>query len=739
MINNNSFRVLNYLVRTGIWSRVDKLSIIKHLILDVDSIVVYLYRYCINKHVQRQKSILKNQQANLYEITLINYVEFCEYIEQLFNYFDEHNIEPILVYEGKLMEAPLFGLIPSQFDSNVKIVNNLIGLNNYYDKNVTKLNNIQSNNFSNYYIDNHLAAPNLAFNIFKFIIKNRQKVRLTTKNKIEPYKVYQAYYSSYPVLAKLARDFKCPVITNNAEFILMDVRAGFILFDSFWPDYIESKRNTNSIIAAKDKTPIKSPLVDGSSKIKLHFNYLFTQQHPGLNAPLSLNYFPLTISEFMIKYYSSLKKMKIFDNQLNIKDLKKLSQTISHNHIIHSNSDDNKRLAYENHHLSANIIDMVTNFLCGKSMRSIGNFIRSEAVLSKTNLDEDFRELFNYYSVSFDFKTRLRFILKYTDNNTELKYINWCLTSRECTADFLLDLLTCSLGRLASVNYNRFMQLEDTSTLNSTHSLLNNVKKTLMSLFSSNKVYNSDCSISFSKQESNNLTRYSTASLTTVDRSKSKLIEYTLETTHDNSKFDLVKKRLSFDIISSRKVNKTDSIEFINSIFNTKNLVEIYDKKIINLCNKFALNSHKKQELAIILNLFDFSYNVASKNDNHFSETYAKLKNHFQIAIANLYLCHIEKKHNDLFNLNQLIIKHNLSLLVNNKIVTDMKEGYLDISKQIKHLIELLNKTIEAYFELNAFFEYPFPELNIHHYYNPVLLYNFTFLSYNNNKALIKF
>lgn len=781
MVNDSAVSILGYLVRTGIWASNNSLMRFKRVVIDVDSLIGFLYKHCVSEHMRRQRSIIStNQLPDLYSATLVNYVEFARHVKQFFDYLAEHNIRPILVYEGKFMEAPLFGLTAAKFKWNAQRMAELLGaVKNYEKQNNGNTKRDQTN------IIDQLSRPNLALNIFKSIVNIRRKAGADIQ-------VYQAFYSSYPVLAKLARDFSCPVLTNNGDFIIMDVRAGFVLIEEFWFQQVElenlvtrdkhgqsnssfdgaqAQRSPRSVIKSASSGRTKSAGGTVYAISKFHLNSLFLRQHPGLNARLAINLFPLSMVDFVTKYSASLKRLKVYDIEFKEKDF-------ASSHKLGA------KQIYESHHLAARRLEMAVRFLAGKTVELLGNFIRGEATRTNTSFDEDYLHLTNYYSVAFEFKNRLRFILKYLSDPYQLNYIEWCLVNRECSSDFLLALLCCSIGHLASVSYNRWLQFEDLDCKHSAYSLLNRSKSMLMSLFSSNKSHQSEHSISISKrpEQEETVTRYPTAALTLVDRDKSKLVEHAITTTHEDSQLNAIRDKLQLGILAKkRQANKQDCVKFINLAFKCSNLTQM-PAKLELLVKKYLIKDehHIRNELAIVRSLYRSSFLEASLGDNQFKANYSKIDHHFELAIESHYIflnqILSKQKHKELLALTNLINKQDFENVCNQSDVDEPavakksnaslhetkaaksprkknspKEGLSKsvksttsnghnqvTSKQIRHLIELLNGSLEAYCELNAFFDYPLPRLNLHLHYNPILIYNLTLYSFNTNKLVLQ-
>lgn len=768
--------VLNSLVRSRMWSKRDSLLKFRRIVLDVDSVVDFLYRMCIDNHIKRQKSTLPSSQMipDLYSATIVDYREFSRYVVQLFDFFSDHAIEPVLVYEGKFMEAPLFGLLAAGFTKNTQKVVELIANINDYDQHHQKLSSIPLNQ--------HMR-PNLALNIFKTIVN----LRRAKQQRYEIY-VHQAFYSSYPKMVQLARDYKCPVLTNNCDFIIMDVRAGFVLFDDFWHQHIElhdlATRNSKSSSGSSKKN--KSPHAQPASKIKsvslkgknnkspgtkleeelpfigsdFHYNILFLHQHPGLNANLAISLFPLTTVDFVVRHSKSLKKLKVYPSiEFKEKDFLQPTKLESKNQ---------ERTMYKRHQMAANRLEMALTFLTARSVGMLGNLIRGEATRTNSSFDVDFRQLFYYYAAAHEFKQRLRTILKYMDDVYELNYIEQCLTNRECSGDYLLNILCVSIGHLASVNYNRFIQFEDLQTKHSAYSVLNRSKSMLMSLFCDNKTHKSENSISNNVQKLETITRYPEASLTIIDRQYSKLTEQTVTTTHENVTLDSLRPKLQLVNLSRGHVNKLDCVAFINLIFQSSDITKLAKKiesSLSNLTNELQNEKQLKLEVAIFHALFQSATQHASRDDKYFtSASYSTLIHHFEIALVNHFLFY--HSHSNIANNNKAHLSDLIKLVkrqsldttarpalltattdhhTKKKVKQTSKQSLIDNnveSKQVRQLIELLNSSVELYTELNSFFSYPLPKLALHQTYNPVLIYNLT--AYANShlasdKALIKF
>lgn len=508
----------------------------------------------------------------------------------------------------------------------------------------------------------------------------------------------------------------------------------------------------------------------------------YLRQHPGLNAALALQLFPLTSGEMIVTHSKSLLKLKIYDKEYKEKDLVGATNEAG-------------QLAGKRYQDAAARIEQVLTFLCGKNHDVLAGLIRGEAFRLKSTFDSDYRELFNYYSVCYDFKNRLKFVLRQrlaSEAPQAAQYIESCLLNRESSADYLLSLLCCSIGRLASVDYNKSLEFEDLNTKRSAHSMLDSGKILLMSLLSENKRHKAEHSVSLSSKQREKLSsRCSMASLTVIDRDQSRLTERTLPTVHeDDKKLNSLGVAMTRAQLLQGKVNKSDSIKLINFAFKTRDLSKLdprHEKQIgkilamdSRLCSSFTA------ELAVMLSLFHYCLQVASDGDQYFKSSYlTEICAHFELGLVNahLYMASKYSKSKEMASLILLVNKHNLENVAtvvaketnepsltrssssssnskrassqpgrtqkkpesptssSSKVTKNNSRDSRRASKQLRHLIELLNVSLEAYYELNCLLNYPSAKLNAHINYNPILIHNLSLFSYNNpnNKILFKY
>lgn len=741
-MSSDSIEILSKLVRTGLWSKPGDISNFKKYVVDVDSLVTFLYRLCVSDHIKKLKKICPNSRLDLNSATLVNYTQYSGYVAKFFNHLRDQQVQELhLVYQGKFMEAPLFGLLAAQFKRNTQKVRDAVSIID--DNNKNKTNSIVD-------APKHMSRPNLALNIFKLLVKEIRKQKSASGISLH---IYQAFYSAYPLMTKLARDLRCPVITNNGDFILMDVRAGFLFIDEIWSTYIadgpnfsqsskgqSSKLKSTSVSSIKIHANKRSSSTSGVGNLSFHHNILFIRQHPGLTNQLSVRLYPLTTIDFVVTHSKSLKHLGVYD--ANYKD----EDFITKGYKIMASSESAKneldKRAFRRHHKAAERLELALRFCCCKNVSLLGNLFRSEALRTSSSIDDDFLFILQNYMVAFRFKERLRFVLKNLSDPQGLNFIESLLTSRESTADFLLDILATSIGHLASVNYNRFIQFEDLGTKNSPHSLLSVVKSAMMSLFGDNKTHRSEHSKSLSNKQPDTATRYANAQLTIVDREGKELVERTIDTTRGNDKLGALRGKLHLSHLANNSVSSKCRVQFINQVFHSTDMTKV-GGKVGNATLEIISNEKLRVELAIVLSLFRFAYSTAQQGDSYFKKTYSSLAHMFEVAIFNhfRYLSETrtttkssEKKDNKHKKLVDLIGKHDF---VN--IAAAAKSA--DSPKLIRHLIELLGASIEGFIELNSYLNYPLPELELHKNYNPILLYNLTLYLYQHpdNKILVTF
>lgn len=632
------------LVRSGLWSGRDNLCRYKHVILDADSIAAHLYRLCVADQVRRQRCIIStNQIPDLYSASLVNYSDYCGRIEQLFMFISDHNIEPIVVYSGKThLEPNFYGLIAGEQASNTQKVNYRLSSLINYDHKQSSSSDIQ------------LDLPPLAMNLFKLTF-NTSKILSPAKCM-----AYQAYYSSFPLMAKLARDFKCPVLTNEFDFLLMDVRAGFILFDDFWLHHVELHHLATTAVISKEQNSVikmetrklvspKSSTGGGSCSpmtigCTFHYNKLFLRQHPGLTPETALYLFPLTNVDFVTCYAAQLKKVRIYDLHYN-RQQDYLFRPLA------SGSDPPRKnkLAYGKYHKAAKRLELALNYLCGQESIVLENFIKGDPSIRSrvTGFGADFRFMVSKYAVAHDFRQRLKFILKKSpfasqkDSDKQLDHVQECLTRRECTSGYLIDVLLCSLGRTSTKSFNISLAYEDLKTSRSAQSVGDRSRSMLMNLFSPLPPP--------SKQ--NNRPQWSTgkpARLLRVDRALSKMAEIVVDNLSDceGSKLEELREPLKLAKLSSNSKAATDpgnkmsaAAKFINQAFMTTDLRQLPKKLDDALTSGVALAKDLRVELAIVWWVFKFCLqNACRAGDNYFKRAYSKVGRDFELALVNHYI-----------------------------------------------------------------------------------------------------
>lgn len=659
-----SIEVLRKLVKTGIWSFNDNVLRFKHLVLDVESVVEFIYRLCIKNHLKRSKTSAND--AMTVWATLIDYTEFSCSIRILLQFFRKHRIHLLLIYRGRYMEAPLYGLIPAQFARNNKKVSKLIG-NLKLDK--------KGCNPDNW------PRSHLAMIIFKKIV--RKEIRDNSNIFLTP---IQAYYSQFPTMTKLARDFKCPVLTNEGEFILYDVKAGFLMFDEFWSKYIDSK-NTSS--------PRTSLVM-----CKFNYNHSFLRQHPGATPYLALNIFPLVFPDFIDAYSKSLQRLNVINKA--------------------SSSMNTTRNYFEAYHRAADRLDDTIRFLCGRNHFTLSSLLRGESERFKNELDETYTNLLSYYTCAFEFKYRLRQIT-HLHEPLELNYIEWCLINRECTANCLLNILVSSCGNLATVSHNHYLQFEDTRMKHSALSIMNRIMQTIMELTYIDKSNHNDNINSVSKSKD---TR-EPGSITIMDRFRGELMERTLTRGLKDPEFLHLSPKIQFPMIAKNSIKVSDSIRLISIVFKTLDLTSL-PRIISNKVLKKVKGIPKDilQELSILINLLQFSLSQAAEDDQTFSKSRVKISEAIEEALVDLYLysCNmIDPKSKEIVSRFRF------------KDVVHKREANEE-SLYVRHSIELLSSSLSAYCELNSFLNYPLNQLRLYDYYNPIMLYNLT-LYFLHNKT----
>lgn len=731
-------RCLTFLVKQNLWADEPNLNFnYKNIVVDADNLVTFVYRRCFLSHIKRRKFA-----KDLHASSVINYTEFTTYINSLLDLFLDKGISIHLVYQGKFIEAPLFNLLPAKFEDNTlrtkhRIRENLVAnkLLSTIDENT--LNPTNDDTQSERFVDS-INRPNLALNIFKSLIRDK-----VTKDKAKIIG-HQAYYHSGPILSKLACTYSCPVLTGDGDFILYDVRHGFMLLTDFWRVNIEETRSRSK--NSKENTIKFTP----------HYHKAFLKQHPGLNSTLSLYIFPLLSSDFELKYAESLIRLGVFKRVYHKKhyEAPDSSVILSQSKTSISTTKNSQRTY---HHTEAERLELVCRYLCSADTKWIAMKFTSEAFRTKAAIDKDFRGLWSWYSVAFGFKEQLRNVARgYSVIDRQcviLNYIEWCVANRESSCQFLLDIICCSIGKFNLVTYNTRLQFEDLDLKQSAHSSLDRSKLILMRLLSY-----SDLDISTTKSASKkNASRVKeqsisesgiNGSLTICDREYGKISQRKLtvgELIEDKTNFiesniqEMCFSRIAYGIVDQKK--RLALIRFV-LLGNSNNaalseLPKLLKHDLDRLGIK--LNHLEELELSTALALFDYQARIVISHESSYVKM--DIADKFRDALVCSYLYTLFSDTNNTPSNNSAL--HNLINEINEKqlAINTMKttSKTSSLTRQVRHLIELQNTAFEMYFEFNSVLNYPLHRIHLYSYYNPILIYNLSILYLFTNTAIYNY
>lgn len=667
------------LIRSGMWSARDNLCRHRHLIVDADSVALHLFRYCVADHMRRQKSILStNQMVDLYSASIVNYADYCRRIGQLFRFLADHHIEPVLVYSGlRNLESHLYSSpVASGTASSKQQVSYRLSALISYDKERT--------------IDTQsINLPPLAMSLFKMTVNNNTNTNTNTAGRTRKMiETHQAYYSSFSLMTKLARDFGCPVLTNECDFLLMDTRAGFILFDELWLHHIElhnlatsqtaAATAANASESAQSRSRItqhhssKTSSADASSSTRLsvrfYYNHLFLRQHPGLTAETCLYLFPLTSVDFVTTYASQLKKIRLYDSLYQRQDFLARPIAAATTTTTTTTTTDNSFALrrnsgiYQQYHKAAKRLELALNYVCGKEAIVLENLIKGDQTIGSrgTGFGADFRHLVAKYAVSYSFTQRLQFVLgkaggvHFSANAAKQlgPYIQECLTRRECSANYLLELIYCCVGRLVCRSYNYSLAFEDLNCKRSANSIgQDRAKSMLMSLLNPPPLQPPTSGAGGALRSRVSVQKRS--GLIRVDREGSKMAELLVDNVSDcgGAQLESLREPLRLAKLASTggssgtdQTNRLSAAtKFINQAFMATgaDMRQLPEKLEAQLNERFKLTKEIRLELAIVRSAFRFCLQKASSGDSYFKRTYSatKIGHDFELALVNYYIC----------------------------------------------------------------------------------------------------
>uniref|UniRef100_A0A6G1SH69 Protein asteroid 1 n=1 Tax=Aceria tosichella TaxID=561515 RepID=A0A6G1SH69_9ACAR len=168
------------------------------LVIDANNLLCLLYtRTCLDRNSDQHRN-------DIYGGDLVFY---AQNVKEFFESLDKCKITPILVFDGSVIgKAALKEFVASKE-------------NEVYQRGLERFNRAKTaDEFS---FDGDLLLPQTINIVFRNIANDAGIQRI------------QAPYEADSHIARVANELNCPVLTNDSDFIIYDLKQGFLMLDSF--------------------------------------------------------------------------------------------------------------------------------------------------------------------------------------------------------------------------------------------------------------------------------------------------------------------------------------------------------------------------------------------------------------------------------------------------------------------------------------------------------------------------
>lgn len=171
-----------------------------NLVIDANNLLCYLFAVlCLDNNSPYYRN----------DIYGGDFIAYCDAVRNFFKNLEKCAITPILVFDGSVIgKTELNDFVASK----EKVV---------LQRGLEKFNTAKSITEFPSQTDNRLLLPQRLNNVFKIIV-----------NELGIQKI-QAPYEADTHIARVANDLNCPVLTNDSDFIIYDLKQGFIMIDFF--------------------------------------------------------------------------------------------------------------------------------------------------------------------------------------------------------------------------------------------------------------------------------------------------------------------------------------------------------------------------------------------------------------------------------------------------------------------------------------------------------------------------
>lgn len=591
-----------------------------------------------------KRNPLKPERSDLYGSSM---VALAGLYRDLFKRLRERGITPIVVYNGGRVSEEGYGQVASKHQFMERSSRNA-------------LQNVAQRKFR--YLE---SLPTLAQNAIKEVI-NEFNLEL----------VYQAPFEVYPLLERLARQHKCPVLTSHSDFIFTNNHEGFFWFDKFElpADSTGSLRGClyrhDQMVSYFSRTP-----VEGVAMKSLY---------------------ALLRDDFCETHYNAINKLFNLNGIMQLAPRRNKLKTQRLLHILNH---------WPKHLDSAERVR--------SSLMAIPN--------RQVSLERDYRGIMESFTNDDDFSQSN---LSKAFVPAEVSDFNKACTRRESSASFLMELRQRN-------TFNRLQTVEDLRTTRSTFSLADRTKQYLLS-----RLHEKSLNL-FDRRRGDASFRVlrelqPSAGLTDNRADEQMTCSQLFELYHfDDKTLESVAGLLQELHIDSEN-SKRLALMLLLARFGYK---LAFRENFDNENRKLA---PKKTSPSAAANMKSES-SSAGGVDASAASTYltADKKLRFFSAIVNSYVYHSSERQGDMpgpgIPAEIRVAKEKM-----NSMTTEPMQGLGDEQYfTIKHMIEMLNMSLHSYKELNSLYNFVGPNVLVNKYYDGVLIYRLMRKWSNNLRGLL--
>lgn len=586
-----------------------------------------------------------------------NLVEFCNSFRQFIINLKQNNVTPIFVFSGARLSKHYFSDIATK------------------DRHLEKSTRIKMLVRGRYGSRDWVPTP-LLTNALKKVINEFTDLP----------KPIQAQYEVHPILQQQANRLIIPVLTSHSEFILKNIREGFVLGEKFNYPTVQSR----------------------GFNIELYQHRLLLEHYRLQSCSDALHsLFSLLRPDVSGRYNTYINDLLY---------LQRASLEISHDETRFVRGRPGNRPGnltrrckwiLENWPENLRTADQVRDRLMQVSSND-RQFLQDHDAIQMT-----FKEPKNFAE---EILVNDQFVPRQARTNTQIRKVNEALTSRSATATFLMEVL------MAQTNYDHAICLEDFSTFRSSYSLADGARAFIMKQFGIREI-------------------------TILDRSSGDV---------DFRQLSASESGANGQSVYAEDIYKL--FHFHTSLCGNQSI----SAYIADFQVKLALLGNLPEQLVIILLLLRYCFQVGFRTSyNNEPDVKAKTKpespkeklSGYPIsmdyeekglrlvanAVYNVFMYYMmenegagslnmEKLNNDprlcddSKGINFLPDLRLARGKMDSTALPNPSEAELNYTK-IKHVLEMLNSTIQAYDELNSLYEHKAIDLKYHKYYEPPLIY----------------